>query len=168
MLLLCENCCICCIPPSSHGQVTPTQPFPRDRCHQATFLLPSPSILCTAELPACLPLGWGVCPAGNLGGCPVVLPLQQGKVTGEGCGLYEGQPAGEGVFGMPAVPSGQMRGRSYIWKVPFGSLPGCCSKLSPELALTLRVQLPSTSIPLPGPTPHSAPFFPPAFLSCGL
>lgn len=82
-----------------------------------------------------------------------------------------GQPIlrqGEDVFGIPAVPGGQMRGRSYIWKVPFGSLPGCCSKLSPELALTLRVQLPSTSTPLPGPTPHSAPFFPPAFLSCGL
>lgn len=86
-----------------------------------------------------------------------------GKVTGERVSLYPGQPAGEDVFGIPAVPGGQMRGRSYIWKVPFGSLPGCCSKLSPELALTLRVQLPSTSIPLPGPTPHSAPFFPPCF-----
>lgn len=101
----------------------------------------------------------------------MVLTLEQepswGRSLGRGSAYIQAILPGRACLGSRSA-RGQMRGRSYIWKVPFGSLPGCCSKLSPELALTLRVQLPSTSIPLPGPTPHSAPFPPSAFLSCGL
>ena len=65
----------------------------------------APACLCTAWLPACLPsqdaAGWEVCPAGNLGGCPVVPTPEQepsscpARTPGEGRLLHwwgGGQP----------------------------------------------------------------------------
>lgn len=131
-------------------------------------LLPRPSVSMRGTAASLPSLGVGGVPCREFGWVPYgthpgagVLP---GKVTGEGVSLL-GEAAGDPRGARRADAWQELYLEGAIW---FGSLPGCCSKLSPELALTLRVQLPSTSIPLPGPTPHSAPFFPLAFLSCGL